>query len=143
MTLRVVLDTNVVLSALLFKSGRVSWLVPLCQQKRIVPLLSKAVANELLRVLAYPKFQLTGEDQRCVLQAFIPYVETVVTRGTRCLPRCRDVHDQKFLDLAAAGQAEFLVTGDDDLLSMEGFPHCPILTPESFRQMLSARGEWV
>lgn len=61
MSPRIVLDTNVILSALLFGAGRVSWLVPLWQQKQVVPLLSTDVANELIRVLAYPKFKLTIE----------------------------------------------------------------------------------
>ncbi len=135
---RVVFDTNVILSALLFRSGRLSWMVPLWQQARVIPLLSKDVANELLRVLAYPKFKLTPDEQQSVLQAFVPYVETVVPGSSRRLPLCRDPHDQKFLILAALGGADYLVTGDDELLSVKGFIPCPIITPEAFRQILSS-----
>ncbi len=138
---RVVFDTNVILSALLFRSGRVSWLVPLWQQARVIPLLSKETAHELLRVLAYPKFKLNHEEQQCVLQAFVPYVETVVTRQSRRLPLCRDPHDQKFLILADQGNADFLVTGDAELLSITEFTHCPIITPEAFRQIISYKGK--
>ena len=80
-TPRVVFDTNVILSALLFRSGRVSWLVPLWQQGQIIALLSKETAGELLRVLAYPKFKQSLDEQHCLLQAFVPYAETVVTRS--------------------------------------------------------------
>ncbi|HAS81245.1 MAG TPA: putative toxin-antitoxin system toxin component, PIN family [Verrucomicrobia bacterium] len=132
-TLRVVFDTNVILSALLFRSGRVSWLVPRWQQGQVVALLSKETASELLRVLAYPKFKLSHEEQQCILQAFVPYAETVVTRRSRHLPLCRDPHDQKFLILADQGNADYLVTGDDDLLTIKNFEPCPIITPEAFR----------
>lgn len=133
---RVVFDTNVILSALLFRDGRLSWLVPLWQQARVIPLLSKDGANELLRVLAYPTFKLAPDEQQSILQAFVPYVETVVTGPSSCLPVCRDPHDQKFLILAAQGGADYLVTGDDDLLSVKGFVSCPVVTPEAFRQIM-------
>jgi putative PIN family toxin of toxin-antitoxin system len=137
---RVVFDTNVILSALLFRSGRVSWLVPLWQQGKVVALLSKETASELLRVLAYPKFKLNHEEQQCVLQSFVPYVETVLTRQSRHLPLCRDPHDQKFLILADQGHADYLVTGDDDLLTITDFTACPIITPEAFRQIQLTNG---
>jgi len=137
LTPRVVFDTNVILSALLFRSGRVSWLVPLWQQGQVVPLLSKESASELLRVLTYPKFKLSQEEQQCVLQAFVPYVETVVTLQSRRLPLCRDPHDQKFLILADQGNADYLVAGDDELLAMDTVESCPIVTPEVFRQLIS------
>lgn len=135
-TPRVVFDTNVILSALLFRSGRVSWLVSLWQQAQVVALLSKESASELLRVLAYPKFKLSPEEQQCLLQAFVPYTETVVTRSSCHLPLCRGPHDQKFLVLADQGNADYLVTGDDDLLAITDFKPSPIITPEAFRQVI-------
>jgi uncharacterized protein len=60
MTLRVVLDTNIVLSALLFKSGRLAWLLPAWQEYRVVPLVCRDTLDELLRVLDYPKFRLSS-----------------------------------------------------------------------------------
>ena len=134
---RVVLDTNVVLSALLFKSGRVNWLVPLWTGGRIIPLVSKATACELIRVLAYPKFKLDVPEQQTILAAFLPYAETVKTRTPSAVSKCRDPYDEMFLTLAAQGHADYLVTGDADLLSVEGFSACPIVTPEQFRQALA------
>jgi len=132
--LRVVLDTNVVLSALLFRSGQVSWLVPLWTSGRIVPLVSQATAYELLRVLAYPKFKLTPGEQQVVLAAFLPYAVTVKTRKLPMKATCRDPDDEMFLTLAVQGHADFLVTGDADLLSVKEFSACPIVTSEQFRR---------
>jgi putative PIN family toxin of toxin-antitoxin system len=129
---RVVLDTNVILSALLFRSGRVSWIGDAWKGRRLIPLVSKETIVELLRVLAYPKFKLTPAEQQSVLEAFLSYAETVKVHNSQSLPKSRDPHDQKFLMLAKQGKADFLVTGDADLLAVEQFKVCPIITPEQF-----------
>jgi putative PIN family toxin of toxin-antitoxin system len=134
---RVVLDTNVILSALLFRSGRVSWIGDAWKGKRLIPLVSKETLVELLRVLAYPKFKLTPTEQQTVLEAFLPYAETVHVHNTQSLPKCRDPHDQKFLNLAKQGHADFLVTGDADLLAVVNFKGCPIMTPEQFSKRVT------
>ena len=59
--IRVVFDTNTVISALLF-GGALSWLVPHWQLRVSVPLVSCATADEFLRVLRYPKFGLSDAD---------------------------------------------------------------------------------
>ena len=131
---RVVIDTNVILSALLFKSGRVSWLAPLWQFGRIIPIVSKVTASELIRVLKYPKFKLTPDEQTAALSAFLPYAEVSVVQESVSIPVCRDPGDSMFLALAAQARADYLVTGDADLLAVRGFKICPIVTPEQFRQ---------
>jgi uncharacterized protein len=135
--LRVVFDTNVIISSLLFRAGRVSWLVPLWRTGRLVPLVSKESVTELIRVLEYPKFALTRHDRQCVLEAFLPYAETVRIQPKKDIPLCRDPHDQKFLLLAACGYADRIVTGDKDLLSVEGFSTCPIITPDQLRDEIA------
>lgn len=117
-----VLDTNVVVSALRFRSGSLASLRQLWQRRVIVPLLCTATTKELLRVLAYPKFRLTEEEQRELLDDYLPYGQVVRPserpNALAHIPACRDPHDQIFLDLAQAGDAAFLVTGDQDLLSL-------------------------
>lgn len=136
---RVVLDTNVVLSALLFTSGRLAWLRRAWQHGHLQPLLCEATARELLRVLAYPKFKLTPEARQHLLADFLPYAHVIeLPDPWPLLPACRDPHDQVFLVLAHAGGAHALMTGDDDLLAMcEVFPGL-ILTPEQWRQQHGA-----
>jgi putative PIN family toxin of toxin-antitoxin system len=135
--LRVVLDTNVILSALLFKAGRVSWVLDYLRSGKLVPLVSKETVRELLRVLAYPKFALTPQEQGAVIEAFLPYAEVVDTGRCRSHPECRDPHDVPFLVLAIKGKAEYLVTGDRDLLAVQGVAACPIVTPEHFLRIVS------
>ena len=136
MPCRVVLDTNIVLSALLFNAGRLVWMRQAWQRHKIRPLMCRASVNELLRVLAYPKFRLTETEQEDLLADFLPYAEVVsLPDPWPDVPLCRDEHDQVFLVLARVGEADFLVTGDDDILAMsEHFPGL-ILTADRFREL--------
>lgn len=130
---RVVIDTNLVLSALVFAQGRVTPLRQAWQSHRIQPLVSRVTAAELIRVLAYPKFKLTAAAQQELLADYLPYCKTVrIPEPPPKTPACRDAFDVPFLQLAVAGRATALITGDLDLLSLAGSFACPILTAEQF-----------
>ena len=130
---RVVLDTNVVLSALVFAHGRLAPLRLAWQQSRCRPLVSRATAAELIRVLAYPKFKLAADDQQELLADYLPCctVVAIPARPPRT-PACRDPFDVAFLQLAIVGKADFLVTGDEDLLSLAKGMSGPVITPDRF-----------
>jgi putative PIN family toxin of toxin-antitoxin system len=132
---RVVFDTNVVLSALLFH-GQLSWLVGHWQAGDFLPIISRATAAELTRILAYPKFRLTADEQLEALASYIPYCE-VVEIAKSCPVLCRDAKDQPLLDLAQSGKADLLVTGDEDLLALVGQTEFLIETPEEYRRRVS------
>jgi putative PIN family toxin of toxin-antitoxin system len=133
---RIVFDTNVVLSALLFTHSRLSWLVGHWQAGDCVLLVSRATAQELARTLAYPKFQLSVDEQLEALCCHIPFCE-VVEIAKPCPALCRDTKDQQFLDLAHCGKADLLVTGDEDLLALAEQPEFVIETPETYRRRAS------
>lgn len=133
MTPRAVFDTNAVVSALLFSSGRLAWLRDHWKQRECVPLISRATAAELVRVLAYPKFKLPAEDRLELLGDYLPFCETVGVVQS-CPQTCRDPRHQAFLDLAFSGGAEVLVTGDSDLLALGDSTRFSIELPESYRQ---------
>ena len=117
--LRVVLDTNVVLSALVFGGGTAGRLRGQWQQGVFAPLTSTATAQELVRVLAYPKFGLSRSDQAELLADYLPYTTTVrIPQPPPSVPVCRDPLDTPFLHLAVVGKAHTLVSGDQDLLAL-------------------------
>lgn len=120
----VVLDTNVVLSALVFANGRLAALRTAWQSGQCVPLASIATVAELMRVLAYPKFRLTPDEQEELLADYLPHCRSVriPTRLPPGLPHCRDPNDQMFIELSTVGKADFLVTGDQDLLALAQEP---------------------
>ncbi len=130
---RVVFDTTTVVSALLFRSGRLAWLRPHWRERGCVPLISRATAAELTRVLRYPKFRLATNDCRELLAEYLPYCE-VIEPAERCASICRDVNDQPFLDLAQSGRADLLISGDKDLLTLAGQTTFLIEAPESYRR---------
>lgn len=130
---RVVLDTNVVLSALVFGGGAAARLRLGWQGGAFVPLTSTATAQELVRVLAYPKFRLTPLEQEELLADYLPYAKAVrIPQPPPTLPRCRDAFDLPFMHLAVAGKAGVLVSGDKDLLALNGQLPCPIVTLDVF-----------
>ena len=131
------LDTNIVLSALVFTQGRLAPLREAWQQARCQPLISSATAAELIRALNYTKFKLSDEEQQELLADYLPYCVTV--RMPSRLPKtavCRDPADIPFLQLAIVGKADHLVSGDKDLLSVTRFPRS-IITAERLLGMLA------
>jgi putative PIN family toxin of toxin-antitoxin system len=109
------------------------------QSGRFVPLASTATAQELVRVLGYPKFRLSPAEQEEVLADFMPWVEVVrIAHPPPATPACRDPFDLPFLQLAIGGRARVLVSGDRDLLTLAGTPGlCPVLGIDAFcRQFL-------
>jgi putative PIN family toxin of toxin-antitoxin system len=136
--LRVVLDTNLVLSALVFAQGRLVPLRHAWQEDAIEPLVSKPTAAELIRVLAYPKFKLTTDEQQELLADYLPYCTTVaIPEPPPVTPTCRDRLDVPFLQLALAAKADALVTGDSDLLVLASEFSRPILTAEQLLSRLT------
>ena len=133
---RVVIDTNVLLSALLFHAGTLAWLRTAWQARRICPLASRETMNELIRALSYPKFNLTDGEREDLLADYLPWCETIIVSNPAEIPECRDRFDRPFLGLALMAQADALVTGDKDLLTIaKAFP-VPILTASVFRKRL-------
>ena len=101
------------------------------------PLVSHATATELLRVLSYPKFHLTEQEIEALLGDVLPFAEPVeVKEATAAFPRLRDPDDRIFLQLAEAGTAEFLVTGDQDLLAVPPPGDYRIIAPAEFGAIL-------
>ena len=135
--LRVVLDTNVVVSALLFRSGRLAWLREAWTGGRVVPVVGRETLAELVRVLAYPKFGFDAEDAKSAVAHYLEHAETVGRVATRAkVPACRDPDDHKFLVLAYASRVDALVTGDHDLLALAATSRIPVLTPEALHKRL-------
>jgi putative PIN family toxin of toxin-antitoxin system len=135
--MRVVLDTNVVLSALVFGGGLAGRLRMAWQNQQVLPLVNTDTAQELMRVLAYPKFHLSPSDQQQLLADYLPYCQSVnMPESMPPVPECRDPYDLMFMRLAVVGKARVLVSGDKDLLTLatafKSMTGCPIQSVEAF-----------
>jgi putative PIN family toxin of toxin-antitoxin system len=136
---RIVLDTNVLLSALLFHAGTLSWLRLAWQSEAIHPLASHDTTTELIRVLSYPKFKLTSDEREDLLGDYLPWCETVTVPNKIKLADWRDPFDRPFLAIALTAKADALITGDKDLLALSRLCAVPILTPAAFRDRMQAQ----
>lgn len=117
--LRVVLDTNVLLSLYVFADSRFAPFRGHLENGAWQAVSSTPCLDEFRRVLGYPQFRL-GEDAQ--EQAYAAYAACVHIAASPmpaiALPRCQDKDDQKFLEAARDGAAEWLVTADKALLKL-------------------------
>ncbi len=134
--LRVVLDTNVILSALLF-GGRLEFIRRAWKRGKLTLLFSEDTLEELVKVLHYPKFALTEEEIDFLLYVeILPYSETVEVKFRVEEEVCRDSDDVKFLECAVSGRADFVVSGDKELLSVGEIEGIKIITPAELKELL-------
>ncbi len=133
---RVVLDTNVLVSALLFK-GELSRIVDLWKAGRIIPVLSKETFEEFRTVLDYPKFRLTKAEIRAIIETeVLPFFEIAEADAVSGI--CKYPDDDKFIACAVSGDAEFLVTGDRHLCDVRKHKAVKIIKAADFMRMLDA-----
>lgn len=124
---KVVLDTNTLVSALLFR-GELSKIVNLWKNGSIVPFFSKETFGEFKTVLGYPKFTLTEQEIKVIIEEeVIPYFEAIEVMG-KVRGLCRDADDDKFIACALSASADFIVSGDRDLLDIGKYKSVRIIS---------------
>ncbi len=115
---RIVLDTNVLVSALLFK-GDLARIVDSWKSGKIVPVFSRETFEEFKGALKYPKFKLTEVEIKLIIEEeVLPFFDIVEIAGD-IKEVCRDPDDDKFIACALSSAADFIVSGDKDLLDMK------------------------
>jgi putative PIN family toxin of toxin-antitoxin system len=132
--MRVVIDTGVLVSALLRRQGTPGEVLRALRNGRFTAVYFTEMLVEVVDVLGRPafrdKYQIQGEDIAAL-------INLVRLRGELVVPAqevsaCRDPKDNKFLEAALAGQADIIVTGDEDLLALNPFERIDILRPAEF-----------
>jgi putative PIN family toxin of toxin-antitoxin system len=118
--LRVVLDTNVLLSLHVFADSRLAAMSTALASGRWAALTSADCLAEFQRVLGYPQFTLSDAAQQQILDAYAGMATCVkAASGIGVpLPLCSDRDDQKFLELARDGKADYLISADRALLKL-------------------------
>jgi len=130
----IVADTNVLVSALLGKSLRI-FLDKLIKDKFEL-VFSEATFEELFAVLNRSKFEryLSKSDIE-EFRELLSYHSQLVTT-TETIFDCRDPKDNIFLECAAEGAVDYIVSGDPDLLVLRSFRSIPIVTPAEFLNII-------
>ena len=135
--LRVVLDTSVLISKLIYAPGS-TWLVQAWQNGALIPLVTEETMFELERVLYRAKFHLSLEKVAERIAEYYPWCQIYPEDAAIPVPECRDPDDRKFLQLAQQAQADALVTEDQDLLTLQDAFSIPILTLDRLQALLPA-----
>jgi uncharacterized protein len=126
-----VLDTNIIISAVLIKESKARQALDKAQATGVV-LLSTPVLAELEEVLARPKFDkyLSAVERKLFLANFVKTVKFAEIKEK--IEVCRDPKDDKYLELAISSRATCIVIGDADLLVLNPFRDIPIMTIQEF-----------
>lgn len=134
---RVVLDTNLLVSYLLTAGTTLSQIIDAWEAERVVVLTSPPVLDELIEVLDRPRLrQNLSRDPRVLVELLL--TEAVITPGQLTVSGvCRDPKDDKFLACALEGGANYIVTGDADLLVLQTYHGARIVRPAEFVELLA------
>jgi putative PIN family toxin of toxin-antitoxin system len=136
--MRVVVDTNILVRALIMPQGSVGPMLLRLRQGDFTLLYSQPLLEELVDVLNRPrirhKYGLTDGDIETVISLILLRGEAVTPEQR--ITACRDPKDDRFLEVAVAGKADVIVSGDEDLLMLHPFADIRILPPAAFLRML-------
>jgi len=134
-TLRVVIDTNIWISFLIGKS--LNGLSKAIISNQIIVLFSDDLFRELIEVLNRPKFKKYFSESAIKDLVTLLYEKVELIDVTSHFDDCRDVKDNFLLDLAVSGHANYLVTGDADLLILNPFHSVEIISYQDFQYIIS------
>lgn len=136
--MNIVFDTNTLISASLFPSSIPGRCV-LQNLEKCRVIYSQSTVIELISTIYYRKFDryLSSDDRINFLKSYSDLA--VEIKVTTVITACRDQSDNKFLELAVDGHAEYIITGDKDLLVLHPFRNISIMTPTAFLEKFSLK----
>lgn len=134
--MRLVFDTNIIISALFFEGSKPAKAFEIGIKQGTI-LFSSATFSELEEVLWRNKFDqyISPEERNQFLTGFI--LNGTPVEIDRTISECRDPKDNKFLELAVCGNADFIISGDEDLLTLNPFRNIKIIPPDNFLRIHS------
>jgi putative PIN family toxin of toxin-antitoxin system len=131
---RFVVDTNVLVSRLLLPDSMPGQAFAKAQRMGDL-LVSDDTLSELAEVLSRPKFDkyLPAKERKNFFSLLAPLC--IKVEIVQPIQACRDPRDDKFIELAVNGSADFILSGDADLLTLHPFQDIPILSPVQYLEM--------
>ncbi len=132
--MRVVIDNNVIISAALIQKSMVHQAFAKAAKASDITLLrSESTLTELLRTIYKPKFDLYFKPPNSREELLVSFINgSLNVEIKHKVTVCRDSKDNKFLELSLSGQANCIITGDKDLLTLHPFENIPIISPSDF-----------
>ena len=139
--MKVVLDTNVVVSAIISPNGPTARIIEAWRADRLTWILSEPLLAELRRVLREPKLDRYLQARRREIEDFVAEVAKITTivepRATVSVIES-DESDNRLLEAAVEGPADYIVSGDNDLLALGSYEGITIVTPARFFAILGS-----
>lgn len=132
-TIKIIIDTNLWISFII--SNKITLLDELLFSKKIKILFSTELLDEIAGTISKPKLKkyFTGISLEEMLTTLEPFIELIEVKHN--LNLCRDPKDNFLLNLAKSGKADYLLTGDNDLLAIERIGKCQIIKINSFLEL--------
>lgn len=132
--MRAVVDTNILIRALIKPDGPVGPVLKRLAANDYTLVYSEPLLDELLAKLALPrirhKYHLDDQAIETVLALFA--LRGVLVHPARRIQVCRDAKDNMVIEAALEGAAEYVVSGDEDLLTLKRFERIRVVTPRIF-----------
>lgn len=136
--MRVVLDTNVVISATLIRGGNEDRILRAWRRGAFELVLSPPILEEMARALSYDRLRrarwMTDEEALELLQVLGE--ESILVPGRHAVRISRDPEDDKFVAAAVEAGADYVVTGDKDLLDIARYRSLRLISPATFLRIL-------
>ena len=126
-----VVDTNVLISALLRSTSALA-VIDLIADKTVTPVISEDLFREFSKTIVKPKFLNAFDPLNLTFLHRLIKERAVFVKSKASLLVCRDAKDNLLLECAVDGSADFIITGDKDLLVLNPFRGIEILTPREF-----------
>jgi putative PIN family toxin of toxin-antitoxin system len=132
--IRAVLDTNVLISALVF-GGTPRNVTDLIAQKTIRPVMSEEILSELRRIIItrFPEYTLLVEGYEKLLRRYAIWAPL----GSKTITVSRDPDDNKVIETAVIAKCHFIISGDKDLLVLKSYEDIKIVKPIEFLRQIS------
>lgn len=133
--IRIVLDTNVLISSILLK-GELAGIVDLWKGGKLVPVVSRETFDEFRTVLEYPKFKLTRDEITSIIKKeVLPFFE-IAGPSEKVGKICKDSDDDMFIACALSASADFIVSGDKHLCDVGVYKTIKIVRASDLLKMI-------
>lgn len=139
--LKVVIDTNVIISAVIGKSATLVKIYNSFVNNLFTPILSPSLQEEILNVVKKPHLRRYFRAREIKRFKELIKVDTILVIPTKKILICRDAKDNILLETSLEAKADFIVTGDKDLLVLKSFFGIPIIEPHKFSNLLNKIGK--
>lgn len=129
---RVVIDTNILISAIGW-NGKPEECLKLILEDKIEAFATQEMLDEVSEVLKYDKFNFSEQEQQKLLEILVSEFQFVNPEIS--INQSEDLDDNKFLECAVSTDADYIISGDSDLLELKEYENITITKPETFLEI--------